>query len=345
MARIPLALAVAVVGIFACGCGSSSVSSTAASGAAGAPSTSSTTSSAPAPKPAIDEVAAAERPGLEMFPPANGRSLQQLGKLVSSTVSLGAATGTFTPGTRRLGFGLTTNAGRFVYAPTAVYLARTPNAPASGPYLAPVDSMVVAPAYRSEQNAGPGDISAIYDAQLPVAKPGTMDVLSLTRGPRGLIGATGEIAVARSSPIPDVGQRAPAIATDTAASVGGDTTLLTTRLPPEHMASVSLKQALGKRPVALLFSTPQLCTSRVCGPVTDVAVALQRRFGNRITFIHEEVYVDNQPKKGLRPQLKAFHLQTEPWLFTIDRRGIIAARLEGAFGTTEMIQALRAALR
>ena len=31
--------------------------------------------------------------------------------------------------------------------------------------------------------------------------------------------------------------------------------------------------------------------------------------------------------------MKAFHLQTEPWLFAINRRGIIAARLEGAFGT------------
>ena len=34
--------------------------------------------------------------------------------------------------------------------------------------------------------------------------------------------------------------------------------------------------------------------------------------------------------------MKAFHLQTEPWLFTINRHGIITARLEGAFGTTEL---------
>ena len=32
--------------------------------------------------------------------------------------------------------------------------------------------------------------------------------------------------------------------------------------------------------------------------------------------------------------MKAFHLQTEPWLFTINRHGGIAARLEGAFGAT-----------
>jgi len=79
--------------------------------------------------------------------------------------------------------------------------------------------------------------------------------------------------------------------------------------------------------------------------VTDIAVSLQHRFGNRITFIHQEVYVDNQPSKGLRPQLKAFGLQTEPWLFTIDRHGRIAARLEGSFGVNAFTAALQAALR
>jgi hypothetical protein len=111
------------------------------------------------------------------------------------------------------------------------------------------------------------------------------------------------------------------------------------------MHSVSFNQVLAKQPVALLFSTPQLCTSRVCGPVTDIAVQLQQTFGNRIRFIHQEVYVDNDPSKGLRPQLNAFHLRTEPWLFTINRRGVIAARLEGAFGVNAMTKALEAALR
>jgi len=156
--------------------------------------------------------------------------------------------------------------------------------------------------------------------------------------------ADGEVAVAASSPIPDVGQRPPAIATDTPATVHGDLALLTTRIPPEDMHAVSFSQVLGKRPIALLFSTPQLCTSRVCGPVTDVLVSLEHEFSGRITFIHEEIYVNNQPSKGLRPQMKAFHLQTEPWLFTVDRSGVITARLEGAFGVDEARQALEAAL-
>lgn len=134
---------------------------------------------------------------------------------------------------------------------------------------------------------------------------------------------------AASSPIPDVGQRPPPIATDTLASVHGSLSLLTTRLPPEQMHSVSFSQVLGRRPIVLLFSTPQLCTSRVCGPVTDETVALSHAFAGRIGFIHQEVFVDDQPTKGLRAQLKAFHLETEPWLFAINRHGVIVARLEG----------------
>ena len=324
-------------------CGSSGSSSTTTrTGPTSVPTaTTPTASSAPAPVPAN-----AISPRLSSFPKPDGRTLTQLAQVVSGSVQFGAATGTFTPGTRRLGFALTNNSGDFLYAPTAVYVASGPNSKdVEGPYPAPADPMTVAPQYRSKQNAGPGGIQAIYGAQIRLPHAGTFSVLTLSQTAHGLVGAPGEVAVAASSPIPDVGQRAPAIATDTLASVHGDAALLTTRIPPESMQSEPLNAVLGKRPVALLFSTPQLCTSRVCGPVTDLAVSLQQQFAGRIEFIHEEVYVDNQPTKGLRPQMKAFHLETEPWLFAINRQGVIVARLEGAFGINELRAALEAALR
>jgi hypothetical protein len=111
------------------------------------------------------------------------------------------------------------------------------------------------------------------------------------------------------------------------------------------MASASLHRVLGHRPVLLIVSTPALCTSRVCGPVTDEAVALQHRLGRRVTFLHQEVFVDNDPAKGLRPQLKALHLRTEPWVFAVDRRGTIVDRLEGAFGRHALAAAARAAIK
>ena len=54
-----------------------------------------------------------------------------------------------------------------------------------------------------------------------------------------------------------------------------------------------------------------------------------------------EVYNDNDPNKGLRPQLKAFHLPTEPWAFVIGADGLISDRIEGAFGATELRAAVQ----
>jgi hypothetical protein len=338
------ALALTAATLAIAGCGSSSTSSSTPSASSSSTSTASATTTAAAPPPAVDELPAAEHPSLRSFPPTAGRTLQELANLVHGTATVGAATGTFTPGIRRFAFGLNASSGAFIYAPTAVYIATSPNAPAKGPFLAPADPMTVAPQYRSAQNAGPGGIQAIYAAQVPVARPGTYTVLALTRTSSGMIGSPGEIAVAASSPIPDVGQRPPAIDTDTLASVNGNVSLLTTRLPPESMHAVSFTAVLGQRPVALLFSTPQLCMSRVCGPVTDVVVSLQHEFAGRIEFIHQEVYADNQPTKGLRPQMKAFHLETEPWLFVVNSKGVVVARLEGAFGVNEIRMALEAGL-
>ncbi len=343
MMKAPLA-AVLAAGLLLAGCGSSSSHSSSASPAQ--TTTQAQTQTSAGLPPAVDELSAAEKPSTTQFPAARGHSLQQLATLVKSSASLGAATGTFTPGkARRFAFALNAKSGAFIYAPTAIYIARTPSSPAKGPFLAPADPMTVEPAYRSKQNTGPGGIRAIYAANVPLPGKGTWTVLSLTRTPSGLIGAPGQVAVAASSPIPAVGTHPPAIATDTAATVNGNISLLTTRVPAENMAQASFKDVLGKRPVILLFSTPQLCISRVCGPVTDIAVQLQHRYGNQVTFIHQEVYVDNQPSKGLRPQLHAFHLETEPWLFAINRQGVIVDRLEGSFGINAVTQAIKAAMQ
>ena len=96
--------------------------------------------------------------------------------------------------------------------------------------------------------------------------------------------------------------------------------------------------------MALLFATPQLCQSRVCGPVVDEALQLKDRYGDRVAFIHQEVYVDNDPSQGLREPLRRFNLATEPWLFVIGRDGRITARLEGSFGLAAFERALKTAL-
>jgi hypothetical protein len=337
LAAIPsVVLAVCLVALAGCG-GSSRSSSTEAASALSARAASHSV----APPPA--DLSAAERPRASQFPPAGGRTLIELARLVNETATLGPANRVFTPGRQRVAFAVLDHSQHEVYAPTAVYLASSPSAPARGPFLAPADPLGVERRYSSGQD--PDALKGIYSTDLPLPRSGIFYLLALTRSGGRLIGSTDEVAVALSTPIPSPGQRPPAIRTDTLASVNGKVSLLTTRVPPENMHATSFEQVLGKRPIALLFSTPALCTSRVCGPVTDIMVQLQHQFAGRVAFIHEEVYVGNDPSRGLRPQLLAFHLKTEPWLFTINRRGVIAARLEGAFGMGEARQALEAALR
>jgi hypothetical protein len=110
------------------------------------------------------------------------------------------------------------------------------------------------------------------------------------------------------------------------------------------MHEVDFKDVIGRKPVVLLMATPALCESRVCGPVTDIVAQLQKDFGNRATFIHQEVFNDNDPKKGYRAPLRAVGLRSEPWFFTFDRNGRVAARLEGSFGSESSRRAVERAL-
>jgi hypothetical protein len=168
----------------------------------------------------------------------------------------------------------------------------------------------------------------------------------VTKQGSSLVGAPAQVEVKRRTSIPDVGDRPPAVETDTVASAAGNLAAIDTRRPfARELHETSFKDVLGRKPVALLFATPQLCQSRVCGPVVDIELQMKEKYGDRMAFIHQEVYRDNQVDKGLRPSLRAFGLRTEPWLFTVDADGRIAARLEGSFGVKEFEQAVQAALR
>ena len=138
-----------------------------------------------------------------------------------------------------------------------------------------------------------------------------------------------------------VGEKAPVVSTPTAASVGGDLAKIDTRQPPSSMHDADLKDVLGSKPAIVVFATPAFCASRVCGPVVDVAEQVKAESGDGIQFIHMEVFNDNDPSKGIRPQLAAFGLPTEPWVFAIGSDGRIVQRTEGALGIREMTGIVR----
>jgi hypothetical protein len=291
----------------------------------------------------------ASAPQRATFPAAKGRTLQQVGDAIGSNgASVALASSQLDVGTNRLAFGVIDSQGQPVYGQTAIYIARKPGGKALGPYLAPADVLLTQPRYRSKQAATAGDpFAAVYAAQVPFPRRGRWYGVVATQHAGKLGAATAQVDVSSDSadPIPRVGQRAPKVKTDTMADARGNVANIDTRIPPDDMHKVSFSDVVGSKPVALLFATPQLCQSRVCGPVTDIAVQMEAKYGGRMTFIHEEVYKGNNPAKGLRDPLKEFHVRTEPWLFVVNRKGIITARLEGSIGVRAFENAIKSGLQ
>jgi hypothetical protein len=257
----------------------------------------------------------------------------------------------FRTGKQRFGFALfSKDRSQITDASVAVYVAPAGGGPAQGPYLARYESLDVRPQFQSRQTASDPDAAqSIYTTEIRFDKPGRWEVLGIARTGGKLLAASlpqAGIVVkdAAKDEIPTVGSTPPRIHTPTEASAGGDIASIDTRLPPSSMHEDDFADVLGEKPVVLLFATPQLCQSRVCGPVVDIAEQEKAKGANGdVSFIHMEVFRDNRIDKGIRPQLSAFNLLSEPWLFTFDRAGKVAARIEGAFSERELAQAIAAA--
>jgi hypothetical protein len=288
----------------------------------------------------------------EDFPSAQGKTLAQLrSELGRGGPVLAPSVSQLTTGDNRFGFGLFDRSrAQIANAAVAVYVAPAGGGPASGPYPADYESLDVQPEYQSRQTAtDPNAAKSVYVAEIPFKKPGRYDVLGIARLDDRLVAASSaapgvQVVRGADDPIPNRGDPAPRIHTPTEAEVGGDLAAIDTRIPPSSMHQNDFADVVGKKPVVLLFATPQLCQSRVCGPVVDVAEQVKAELdSDDVEFIHMEVFRDNDIAQGLRPQLNAFNLRTEPWLFTIDREGKVAARLEGAFSAGELQAALKRA--
>jgi hypothetical protein len=302
-----------------------------------------------------DDEQAADRPPPpakpEDFPKVNGRSLAQLRQEVKEEGPvLAPSVSELEPGTNRFGFGLFDRArSQIVDAPVAIYVAPVGGAAAEGPFLARYESLAVKAPFRSRLvDADPDAAKALYVSQIKFPKPGRYEIMGIARLDNRLVAATpagAALKVARDGKVPDVGEPAPRVHTPTKADAAGDLSKIDTRVPPSTMHEVDFADVAGKRPVILLFATPALCRSRVCGPVVDVAEQIKATRGKDAAFIHMEIFRNNDPDQGYRPQVVRWKLPTEPWLFAIDTRGRVAARLEGAYSAEELEKAVDAAVK
>jgi len=287
----------------------------------------------------------AAAPDASEFPEPDGRTLEQIAadEGAESDLVVAPSGQVFEPGENRLGFGVFTIDREPVSdAEMAIYAAR-PNKPAVGPFPASVESLDVGAAFRSRSTStDPDAAKSVYAANVDLEGKGEWRLLALVKQPDGGFAYTPlpSAVVGRFPRVPGPGDPAPVVETLTAADVGGDLTKIDTRQPPSTMHDDNFADVVGKEPVVLLFATPALCSSRVCGPVVDIAEQVKSERGDEAAFIMQEIYKDNSVDEGLREQVKAYDLPSEPWLFVVDSDGKISTAIEGAFSEGELNAAL-----
>jgi hypothetical protein len=280
------------------------------------------------------------------FPKAEGKTLDDLkAETGHSLVFTPTTVMALRRGMNRYGFALYDVAGKQVTgARVAVYTAREDGTGLRGPYIARSESLKVDGVFQSKTTAA--DVNAaksVYVAEVPFHRWGRQLVTAMAKLDGRLVMTnpfTAEVKRHRHGP-PDVGEHAIPVHTRTLADVGGDASQLDTRLPPARdLLQTDLADVVGRKPIVITFATPALCRSRVCGPVVDIVEQARARAPAGVAFIHQEIWRDNNPHRGVQGPVAAWRLRTEPWTFVIARSGKIAARFEGAFSIGELQRAI-----
>jgi hypothetical protein len=282
------------------------------------------------------------------FPPADGKTLDDLasmaqgkGPILAPSVSI------LHKGSNRFGFALFDTARKQITgAQVALYTAKQDGSGVRGPYIARSESLAVKPQFQSQTTASDPDAAkSVYVADVPFTHNGKQVVAAMVKLDGRLLAATAySVNVSSksgSSGPPEPGAKAIKIHTQTLTDVGGDAAALDTRRPEaKDLLDTDLADVVGKRPVVITFATPLLCQSRVCGPVVDIVEQVKSTSPKDVAFIHQEIYKDNQVNKGVRDQVSAWRLPSEPWTFVISKDGTISTRFEGAFSAGELQRAI-----
>ncbi len=145
-----------------------------------------------------------------------------------------------------------------------------------------------------------------------------------------------------------VGDAAPASIQPTLATVSSIDDIDSSSPPRPAMHDITIADALRTgKPLVIAFATPAFCRSRTCGPVMDTVMdPLAARYGANAIFIHVEPYVLRDLRESNIenpiPATREWRLQSEPWVFVVDRQGRIAGKFEGIMAADEVESVLTA---
>ena len=186
-----------------------------------------------------------------------------------------------------------------------------------------------------------------YISRVNLDAPGNWGVqVVVTRGGRTLPPLPFRFNVLPKPLEPAVGDPAPPSRQATLATTRSIEDIDTSFPPRPQMHDITIEDALKTgRPMVVAFATPAFCKSRTCGPVMDTVMdPLYAKYRDRATFIHVEPYELLQLRTANQeepvPAMRDWGLNTEPWVFVVDRGGRVAGKFEGIMSIDEVEQSL-----
>jgi hypothetical protein len=259
----------------------------------------------------------------------------------AARLQLVQAQGDLPTGRDRVSFGLLTPQGGWLTGGSPkVWVARSKTAKPLGPFVATWRRFT---GYRRTHDRSPHTmLPGFYAAHVRLPVTGVWWVAGAVDTTSGVAMGVGRVGVA-SHVVAEPGTKALPVKTSVA-TTRAKLRKVCSRRPPDPMHYISLSAALRNgKPTVVVFSAPRVCSSRMCGPVTDEVLLVYRPIGRqRANFIHVDIYPPPRHKEvNPAPAYAAWGFRTEPAVLVIDRRGVIRARFEGPVVAAEIKKALR----
>ena len=252
--------------------------------------------------------------------------------------------GVLTPDHRVVGFG--TVAMRFSFLGAGKAGSPQPvGAPMAATFLAIPGSTVPSPA-PAEPRLATGDERGVYSVRQGFDRDGFWQVEVSARVEGRERRGTGAFSVADHHAVPAPGDAALATENLTLSSTDAPKAAVDSRagtdgeVPDPELHRTTIAAALrARRPAVVVFATPVYCTSRFCGPVTDLVDDLAKTYGDRASFVHVEIWREFQNtvlNKAAADWLFRNGDLNEPWVFVIGSDGRITARFDNVVTRDEL---------
>lgn len=198
------------------------------------------------------------------------------------------------------------------------------------------------------------DERGVYVANLDLPTAGTYGAAFTATSETGATTIKLTFEAVPEPTVVSVGDPAPASDTPTLADVDGDVSRISSDADPvEAFYEVSVADALtANEPFVLVFATPKFCATAQCGPTLDRIKPIAAAHPD-LTFINVEPYQLEEVDGQLQPVLTdgaltaatstdEWRLPSEPWVFVVDREGIVQGSYMLVVGDEELEAAIDA---